>query len=249
MPTLFLRKSRLRRSPRVRLFLQLRVPFIRAYSTAPNVLSFICSTTIISPMSSRMLQDFRSIEPRSWEELAAAARFLAGVYGQSFRVEAMALSAGFGMPAIEQLAASFLARHYASLHDQAYAIHLGARAASMEGRSGGFGTPAELISRITEAGGSGAIIHGFVNAARTIVVTNTLFKGDMSADVSEARDLASQDLFDGTLRRIEEHDRLLGPIRPKPAMILQLIGGELGVFPHPLTEAILGVLNFKGGPK
>jgi hypothetical protein len=196
-----------------------------------------------------MLQDFRSLGPRNWEELAAAARFLMGVYGQSFRVEAMALSAGFGMPAIEQLAASFLARHYASLHDQAYAIHLGARAASMEARPGEFHSPAELIARITEAGGSGAIIHGFVNAARTIVITNTLLKGDTGPDVTEARDLASQDLFDGTLRRIDEHDRLLGPVRPKAPTILDIVGSELGVLPHPLKETIQSVLDFKGGPK
>jgi hypothetical protein len=196
-----------------------------------------------------MLQDFRSLEPRNWEELAAAARFLMGVYGQSFRVEAMALSTALGMPAIEQLAASFLARHYASLHDQAYAIHLGARAASMEGRPGRFHSSAELISRIAEAGRSGAIIHGFVNAARTIVVTNTLFKGDTGPDVTEARDLATQDLFDGTLRRIEEHDRLLGPVRPKPPTILDIVGTELGVLPHPLKESIQSVLHLKGGPK
>lgn len=196
-----------------------------------------------------MLHDFRSLGPRNWEELAAAARFLTGVYGQSFRVESMALSAALGMPAIEQLAAAFLARHYASLHDHAYAIHLGARAAAMEGRPGGFGSPAELISRIAEAGGSGSIIHGFVNAARTIVITNTLLKGDTGSDVTEARDLASQDLFDGTLRRIEEHDTLLGPVRPKAATILDIVGGELGVLPHPLKESIQTVLDLKGGPK
>ena len=200
-------------------------------------------------MSSRMLQDFRSLGPRSWEELAAAARFLMGVYGQSFRVEAMALSAAHGMPAIEQLAASFLVRHYASLHDHAYAVHLGARAASMEGKPGAFDSPAGLISRIVEAGGSGAVIHGFVNAARTIVITNTLFKTDTGPDVTEARDLASQDLFDGTLRRIEEHDRLLGPVRPKAPTILDIVGSELGILPHPLKESIRSVLDFKGGPK
>ena len=200
-------------------------------------------------MSSRLLQDFRSLEPRNWEELAAAAKFLAGVYGQSFRVETMALSAAPGMPAIEQLAASFLARHHASLHDHAYAIHLGARAAAMEGRPGGFGTPRQLLSRIAEAGGSGAIIHGFVNAARTIVITNTLFKGDTGADVSEARDLAAQDLFGATLTRIEEHNRWLGPVRPKAATILDIVGSELGVLPHPLKEIIQSVLDFKGGPK
>ena len=80
-------------------------------------------------MSSRLLQDFRSLEPRNWEELAAAAKFLAGVYKETFHAEALALAAAH-MPAIEQLAASFLARHHASLYDQAYAIHLGARAAS-----------------------------------------------------------------------------------------------------------------------
>jgi hypothetical protein len=200
-------------------------------------------------MSSRLLQDFRSLAPRNWEELAAAARFLAGVYGQSSRVEAKALTAGLGMPPMEQLAASFLATHYASLHDQAYAIYLGARAASMEGRPGGFGTPAELMSRIAEAGGSGAIIHGFVNAARTIVVTNILFKGDTGPEVSEARDLATQDLFDGTLRRIEEHERLLGPVHPKAPTILDIVGSELGVLPHPLKESIQSVLHLKDGPK
>jgi hypothetical protein len=199
-------------------------------------------------MSSRLLQDFRSLAPRNWEELAAAARFLAGVYGQSFRVEAKALSAGLGMPPIEQLAASFLTTHYASLHDQAYCIHLGARAASIEGRPGGFDTPAQVMSRIAEAGGSGAIIHGFVNAARTIVVTNTLFKGDAGPEVAEARDLASQDLFDGTLRRIAEHDRLLGPVRPKTPTILDIVGSELGVLPHPLKESIQSVLDFRAGP-
>jgi hypothetical protein len=196
-----------------------------------------------------MLQDFRSLAPGNWEELAAAARFPAGVYGQSFRVEAKALSAGLGMPPIEHLAASFLVRHYAALHDQAYAIHLGARAASIEGRLGGFGSPAELISRIAEAGGSGAIIQGFVTAARTIVVTNTLFKGDTGPDVTEARDLASQDVFDGTLQRIDEHDRLLGPVRPKAPTILDIVGSELGVLPPSLKETIQGVLDFKGGPR
>jgi hypothetical protein len=196
-----------------------------------------------------MLQDFRSLAPSNWEELAAAARFLAGVYTQSFRVEAKALAGGPGMPPIEQLAASFLATHYASLHDQAYAIHLGARAASMESWSGGFDTPSELISRIAEAGGSGAIIHGFVNAARTIVVTNTLFKGDAGPEVAEARDLASQDLFDGTLLRIDEHDRLLGPVRPRAPTILDIVGSELGVLPHPLKQSIQRVLEFRGGPK
>jgi hypothetical protein len=171
-----------------------------------------------------------------------------GVYGQSFRVEAKALAAGLGMPPIEQLAASFLTTHYASLYDQAYAIHLGARAASMEGRPGGFHTPAELISRIAEAGGSGAIIHGFLNAARTIVVTNTLFKGDAGPEMAETRDLAFQDLFDGTLRCIEEHDRLLGPVRPKAPTILDIVGTELGVLPRPLKESIQSVLDFKGGP-
>jgi hypothetical protein len=196
-----------------------------------------------------MLQDFRSLGPRNWEELAAAARFLAGVYGESFRAEALALSAAHQMPAIEQLAASFLSRHYASLQDQAYAIHLGARAASIDERAGAFASPADLIARIAEAGGSGAIIHGFVTAARTIAVANILFKGDTGADVTAARDRASQDLFDGTLRRIDEHDRLLGPVRPRAATILDIVGSELGVLPHPLKETIAGVLDFKGGPK
>jgi hypothetical protein len=96
-------------------------------------------------------------------------------------------------------------------------------------------------------GGSGAIIHGFVTAARTIAVANILLKGDTGADA--ARDRASQDLFDGTLRRIEEHDRLLGPVRPRAATILDIVGSELGVLPHPLKETIEGVLDFKGGPK
>jgi hypothetical protein len=222
---------------------------MQAYALPPIRLSFILCPNMIRSMSSRLLQDFRSLGPRNWEELAAAARFLAGVYGQSFRVEAKALASGLGMPPIEQLAASFLTTHYASLHDQAYAIHLGARAASMEERPGGFDTPSELISRIAEAGGSGAIIHGFVNAARTIVVANTLFKGDAGPDVTEARDLATQYLFDGTLRRIEDHDRLLGPVRPKPPTILDIVGSELGVLPHPLKESIQSVMEFRGGPK
>jgi hypothetical protein len=222
---------------------------MRSYSSPANRLSFIRPGKIIPSMSSRLLQDFRSLEPRNWDELAAAARFLTGVYGASFRAEAMALSTAHRTPPIEHLVASFLVRHQASLHDQAYAIHLGARAASIEGRPGGFGSPAEFFSRIAEAGGSGAIIHGFVNAARTIVITNSLFKGDTGADVSEARDLAAQDLFDGSLRRIEEHDRLLGPIRPRAATILDIVGSELGVLPHPLKETIQPVLDFKGGPK
>jgi hypothetical protein len=105
------------------------------------------------------------------------------------------------------------------------------------------------MSRIAEAGGSGAIIHGFVNAARTIVVTNILFKGDTGPEVSEARDLATQDLFDGTLRRIEEHERLLGPVHPKAPTILDIVGSELGVLPHPLKESIQSVLHLKDGPK
>jgi hypothetical protein len=204
---------------------------------------------MISAMSSRLLQDFRSLEPKNWEQLAAAARFLTGVYAESFRVEAMGASIPNGLAGIEHLAASFLVRHYASLHDQAYAIQLGASAAALERRPGSFATPAERVFRIAEAGGTGAIIHGFVNAARTIVVTNTLFKGDAGADVAEARDRASEDLFDGTLRRIDEHERLLGPVRPKAATILQIVDGELGHLPHSLKETIQGVLDFKAGPK
>jgi hypothetical protein len=124
--------------------------------------------------------------------------------------------------------------------------NFGARAAAIEERPGHFTSPAELFSRIAEAGGGGAIIHGFVNAARTIVITNTLFKGDTGPDVTEARDLASQDLFDGTLPRIEEHDRLLAPVRPKAATILDIVGSELGVLPRPLKETIQVVLDFKG---
>jgi hypothetical protein len=153
------------------------------------------------------------------------------------------------MAAIEQLAASFLARHYASLRDHAYAIHLGARAAAAEERPGGFGSPSELFSRVAEAGGSDAIIQGFINAARTIVITNTLLRADTSTGVAEALDLASQDMFDGSLRRLEEHDRLLGPVRPKAATILDIVGSELGVLPRPLKETIQGVLDFKAGPK
>jgi hypothetical protein len=200
-------------------------------------------------MSSRLLQDFRSLEPRSWEELATAARFLMGVYGEAFRTEALAVSTPARTPSLDQLVASFVVRHYAALHDHAYAVHLGARAASMEGRLGGFGTPGELLSRIAEAGGSGSIIHGFINAARTIIITNTLFKGDTSPEVIKARDLASEDMFDGTLRRIDEHDRLLGPVRPGATAILHIVDGELGYLPVSLKETIQGVLDFKGGPK
>jgi hypothetical protein len=153
------------------------------------------------------------------------------------------------MPAIEQLAASFLARHYASLCDQAHAIHLGARAAALEGRPGGFDTPAKLISRIAEAGGTGTILQDFVGAARTVVIANTLFKGHTGAGVTDARDRAAQDLFDGSLRRLDAHDRLRGPVRPRAATMLDILGSELGVLPHPLQESIQRVLESKGGPR
>lgn len=196
---------------------------------------------------SRLLQDLECLEPRTWDELAAAARFMTGVYAASFRREAMVVA---GMDEWENpggLASSFL-RDYASLHDRAYAVYLGARASGLEGRHGGFDSPEERVLRMAEAGAGGTIIDGFVKAARTIVLTQTLFKGDTGAEVAEARDMAAREMFDGTLERIEDHDRLLGPVRPRPETILRIVDGELGYLPPSLRETIRSVLEFRGGP-
>lgn len=189
--------------------------------------------------------DINKTDPKNWNDLAKAAKFLYDFYVQSVMHSALAIRNELEGPLanqperisadIENIKNFMPDAHIAQL------VYLGAKMAHIEKHPGTFDKARDIERRMNEVTPSGSIALNFINAGRGLTVTNVLTEGVRNISFVKIRLAAIDAIADGHSKAL----KALSPhaFKPKPETVIAAVEGELGFLPDFVRKTILNRLN------
>ncbi|MFY9288824.1 MAG: hypothetical protein WAO98_10030 [Alphaproteobacteria bacterium] len=207
----------------------------------------------MSPVQEKFNLECLAFNPTSWNELSQTAQFLRAHYLSLHLSSADDITDFFDDPELSQPAADrlgeIISEHlptFKKLYGMADWVYLGAKSIALDENTDSFLTERDKMQRINDAFITGHLLNHFVHCARTITSATTLFQSQqMQADITQGKHTASEDLFDGSIKILDQAGAMMDFLRAKPEIATRVVQEELGVLRSELRETIIAVLKLE----